>query len=171
MFENDCRETVLDGWNKYDSFLYLPDRISRCVQTMKQWAGMKVRSVPGQIKRMREKLNSIEIVVESVSKIGTRNRISGLVSSHGDWLADSQGMSDIIDVYFAHIFKSNNHSLSDLLSLTDSIEIVVESVKISKLDAPCTAIETRKQLLTCIKTSHQVWMVFRLFSIRNFGIL
>lgn len=49
LFESDCGQSVLEGWTKYDSFLSLPDRISQCVQKLKQWARTKVRLVPAHV--------------------------------------------------------------------------------------------------------------------------
>ncbi|KAK6118865.1 hypothetical protein DH2020_047396 [Rehmannia glutinosa] len=50
-----------------------------------------------------------------------KNHISGLVSSHGDFCSDWQGMREIIADYFENLFQSSNPSDEELKTVLDNI--------------------------------------------------
>ncbi|XP_073121147.1 uncharacterized protein [Henckelia pumila] len=76
----------------------------------------------------------------------SKNFISGLVSSHGDWCTDRNSMSEIVMDYFANLFKSQNPTTSDMDSVLSCIEPKVDATSNAILCAPFSAIEVRKAL-------------------------
>lgn len=108
IIEADCVDIVIQGWCKHDESLSLVNLISLCKIALKQWADERFRNLPRQITRKQEQLNHLKTVgcwKDSMEKIHTleKNSIRGLMSVHGDWCSEKNGMADIIMDYFSSL--------------------------------------------------------------------
>lgn len=75
-----------------------------------------------------------------------KNKINGLVSTHGDWCTDNSSMAEIILDYFSHLFSSNNPTEADQNKVLDSMEMRIDRNMNSILNAPFTTEEVRKAI-------------------------
>lgn len=82
----------------------------------------------------------------SASKRRTRNSIHGLVSSHGDWCTDSEGMAKIVFDYFGSLFTSNNPTERLMQPVLEVVSPKVDEHMNRILCAPFTAAEIKRAL-------------------------
>lgn len=75
-----------------------------------------------------------------------RNYIPGLISSHGDWCTDNDGMTNIMLDYFESLFTSDNPIESHMQPILDILPLKVDDHINSFLCAPFTADEVKHAL-------------------------
>ncbi|XP_073120746.1 uncharacterized protein [Henckelia pumila] len=72
-----------------------------------------------------------------------QNTITGLVSSHGDWCSDNNGISEIVMDYFENLFTTSSPSEFEIWSVLETMEPKVDEPINLSLCAPFSVMEVK----------------------------
>ncbi|XP_073025129.1 uncharacterized protein [Primulina eburnea] len=104
------------------------------------------------------------------SKRRSTNHIKGLVSSHGDWCIEQNGMAEIIDQYFRNLLSTNNPSADARRLVLDCVLPKIDEQLNATLCGLSQLLKYERRSLTCTQTKPQAQMGCRFSFFRNFGM-